>query len=103
MRESTVQWFKVSIHAPVKERPVKMKREARQLGVSIHAPVKERRDCWRGVFHHADVSIHAPVKERHRRRQKPAARARFDPRSCEGATASPTRDTPRDAFRSTLL
>ena len=55
---------KVSIHAPVKERPSANLIFVFRFNVSIHAPVKERHipDKWSGAS--TLVSIHAPVKER---------------------------------------
>ena len=82
----SLQPHRVSIHAPVKERPTKLqaartsllcfnsrsregatgdfKKPCYQKQVSIHAPVKERHwQSWR-YRRRRLVSIHAPVKER---------------------------------------
>ena len=76
----------VSIHAPVKGRPLADVRRWGGVIVSIHAPVKGRPASayTRAAMR---VSIHAPVKGRHHNSTRGRRVYRFNPRPCEGATS----------------
>ena len=54
----------VSIHAPVKVRPLQAQKDGYQFLVSIHAPVKVRQAIIISWTSSTWVSIHAPVKVR---------------------------------------
>ena len=76
----------VSIHAPVRVRPLTYDDALAALLVSIHAPVRVRHTALFTTCNVIDVSIHAPVRVR-----LPCAGvwprwASFNPRTREGAT-----------------
>ncbi len=79
---------RVSIHAPVKVRLIRLRGVPKGVLVSIHAPVKVRLFCWQISAAYFAVSIHAPVKVRLDTRRVGCVRiVRFNPRTCKGATS----------------
>ena len=77
----------VSIHAPVKGRPVAIRTVVVDGIVSIHAPVKGRPANCESAAYRKRVSIHAPVKGRPvLPGGGPSERTCFNPRPREGAT-----------------
>ena len=75
----------VSIHAPVRERPMLLNYLSAILGFSIHAPVWQRKE-FGIIILTVVVSIHAPVRERRIANVAQQLSDGFNSRSREGAT-----------------
>ena len=61
----TINQFRISIHAPSRERHGRGNGFSKSFTISIHAPSRERLDFYWPSFAHLGISIHAPSRERH--------------------------------------
>ena len=55
---------KISIHAPLRERPISFTTYSLLVCISIHAPLRERPRLKAGWVYRTKISIHAPLRER---------------------------------------
>ena len=58
------RFIKISIHAPLRERPNKLAEAEAIYAISIHAPLRERRRLRHLEDSTTRISIHAPLRER---------------------------------------